>query len=107
MLFSSQTERLNHRVGIERTVELMIDAGFPCIDVSMFSSNEFLFCDDWKAIARRLRQMADARGVIFNGHENEKMPSQTRWHFPYPYVIRRRQRPCRQPNQPARSRARG
>ena len=66
MLFSSQTERLNHRVGIERTVELMIDAGFPCIDISMFSSNEFLFCDDWEAIARRLRQMADARGVIFN-----------------------------------------
>ena len=66
MLFSSQTEALNHRLGIVQAIDVMMDAGYPCIDVSLFSRNEYLFADDWQDTARTLRKRADDRGVIFN-----------------------------------------
>lgn len=66
MLYSSQNSTLNRRLGLERSVDVMMDAGYPCIDVSMFSSNEYLFEDGWRETARCLREKADARGVVFN-----------------------------------------
>ncbi len=66
MLFSSQTEGLNHRFGIMQAVDIMMDAGYPAIDMSLFSRNEFLFTEDWRNTALRLKEKADSRGVIFN-----------------------------------------
>lgn len=66
MLFSSQTATLNHRVGLDRAIDLMIDAGFPCIDVSLFTHIPFLYEDGWKEVAQEMRRKANARGVTFN-----------------------------------------
>ena len=66
MLYSSQNATLNCRIGLERSVDVMMDAGYPCIDLSLFSHNEYLFEDGWQETARRLREKADARGVLFN-----------------------------------------
>ena len=66
MLFSSQSSTLNRRLGLEKAIDVMMDAGYPCIDISLFDHNEYLFADDWKDIAQNIRQKVDARGVFFN-----------------------------------------
>ena len=66
MLFSSQSSTLNRRLGLEKAIEFMMDAGYPCIDISLFNHNEYLFADNWKDIAQNIRQKVDARGVFFN-----------------------------------------
>ena len=66
MLFSSQNSTLNRRLGLEGSLDVMMGAGYPCIDISLFSHNEYLFRDDWQETARRLREKADAKGVLFN-----------------------------------------
>lgn len=66
MLFSSQSETLCRVFGIEKAVEIMMDAGYSAIDISMFSHNDYIFADNWRETAAHLRAMADSRGVVFN-----------------------------------------
>lgn len=66
MLFSSQSATLNQRLGLDRAIDVMIEAGYPCIDISLFNHNDYLFADDWQDTARRIRHQVDAHGVIFN-----------------------------------------
>lgn len=66
MLYSCQTATLNARYGIFKAVDLLMDAGYPAIDISLFSRNEFLFAEDWKETALALRERAAGRGVVFN-----------------------------------------
>ena len=66
MLFSSQSSTLNRRLGLEKAVDVMMDVGYPCIDISLFDHNEYLFAENWKDIAHNIRQKVDARGVFFN-----------------------------------------
>ena len=66
MLFSTPTGELSEKIGIEKSVQILIDAGFPCIDISMFNMQDFPFVDGYKEIAYKIRAMADSKGVIFN-----------------------------------------
>ena len=54
------------RFGIKRSVEIIMDAGFPAIDITMHSPATFFLEDDYRQTARELREMTDARGVVFN-----------------------------------------
>lgn len=65
MIFSSQTEFLAPKYGVERAVEMLIEAGYPAIDISMFDINSDPFVGDYHTVARRLRERADASGVRF------------------------------------------
>ena len=65
MLFSNQTEFLSAKYGLVRAVEMMIEAGYPAIDISMFDINACPFTDDYREVALRLRSMADKAGVKF------------------------------------------
>ena len=56
---------LADKYGIVRAVEMMIEAGYPAIDISMFDLNAPPFTDDYREIAATLRSMADAAGVKF------------------------------------------
>ena len=65
MLFSNQTEFLSGKYGLVRTVEMMIEAGYPAIDITMWDASACPFTDDYREIAARLKTMADAAGVKF------------------------------------------
>ena len=65
MLFSNQTEFLSAKYGLVRAVEMMIEAGYPAIDISMFDITACPFTDDYREIAAVLRAMADKAGVRF------------------------------------------
>ena len=66
MLHSTQTLISEMRFGIKRSVEIIMDAGFPAIDITMHSPATFFLEDDYRQTARELRKMTDARGVVFN-----------------------------------------
>ena len=65
MLFSNQTEFLSKRYGLVRAVEMMIEAGYPAIDISMFDTSACPFTDDYREIAATVKAMADNAGVKF------------------------------------------
>ena len=56
---------LADKYGIVRAVEMMIEAGYPAIDISMFNLNAPPFTDDYREVAHTLRAMADDAGVRF------------------------------------------
>ena len=67
MLFSTNTYLTTDRpdIGLDRGIEMLIDAGFPALDLSFFSYG-FAMSDDYKTTAKRLKSLTDSRGVIFN-----------------------------------------
>ena len=66
MLYSSTTSGMVDVYGLERGLELMMDAGFPAIDLNLGDNNEYLFREDWRETADRIKMLADRRGVVFN-----------------------------------------
>lgn len=66
MLYSSTTSGMVDVYGLERGLELMMDAGFPAIDLNLGDNNEYLFREDWRETADRIKALADRRGVVFN-----------------------------------------
>lgn len=66
MLLSTQTLVAVSRFGLMDGVRMLMDAGYPAIDLSMISDNEYLTASDWKSVAKKLKAMADERGVVFN-----------------------------------------
>ncbi len=52
--------------GVEAGIKMLMDAGFPALDMSFFDDYSFAFGADGIALAKRLRAGADARGVVFN-----------------------------------------
>ena len=65
MIFSNQTAFLSEKYGLERAVEMMIEAGYPAIDITMWDTKSCPFTDDYREVAARLRDMADEKGVSF------------------------------------------
>ena len=65
MLVSTQTWKLQEYYGLERAVEMLIEAGWDAIDISMFKMDDPPFTDDYKEVAARLLEMAKPRGVKF------------------------------------------
>ena len=66
MLYSCQTCHLASRLGINAAVDAMLDAGYPALDISLFSNNGFMLADDWRETAKALRAKAETRGAVFN-----------------------------------------
>ena len=80
MLYSTESGFLIKNYGIENAVNMLFDAGFPAIDLTFWRGYSFALGAEGKALAKRLRADADARGKIFNqahapcggGYENYK-----------------------------------
>ncbi len=66
MLVSTQTLRANATFGIEGGIARLIDAGYDAIDYSFFGDISFCRGKGGIALAKKLRRMADERGVVFN-----------------------------------------
>ena len=68
MLLVEQTHNTVDRFGFERGVQMIHDAGFDAIDLSLF---KMIFDDcewnapDWRELAQKRRAWADARGIRF------------------------------------------
>ena len=65
MIVSTQTHFLADTYGLEASIEMLADAGFEGLDLSMFSLSTPIFGDDYKAYAEKIRAIADRRGVKF------------------------------------------
>jgi sugar phosphate isomerase/epimerase len=67
MLYSTNTSFVINRPEIElmKGIEMFIDAGFPALDISLFKY-DFATSDDRDATAKKLKALAESRGVIFN-----------------------------------------
>ena len=69
MILSTQTDYLGRKFGMERAIEIIADAGFDAIDLTLFSMKEdtSVFCQDgYKALAAKLKAQAQSRGLFFN-----------------------------------------
>lgn len=67
MLLSTQTEIAVSRLGLLDGVKLLMDAGYPALDLTMYSNMEqHVLAPDMKSVALQLRALADSRGVVFN-----------------------------------------
>ena len=80
MLFATQTNQAIRAFGFEKGIELLIDAGWQAIDLSLDGDVDYIYADDWKETAERIRDYAASRGVIFNqahapyGFKFDKVP---------------------------------
>lgn len=69
MLLSTQTGNLAGRFGDEEAVRRLADAGYDCLDYSMFhmsNDDSPMNGDDYRERAQRLREVAEESGVFFN-----------------------------------------
>ena len=63
MLFSTNTHIAVNRdgIGLERGLEMLLDAGFPALDISFFKDIDYVMADDYKENARRKKSRELAR----------------------------------------------
>ena len=80
MLFATQTNQAIRAYGFEKGIELLIDAGWQAIDLSLDGDVDYIYADNWKETAEKIRAYAESRGVIFNqahapyGFKFDKVP---------------------------------
>ena len=69
MLLSTQISGVCSRFGFEKGVEILHDAGYDCLDLSMFEmvrDDATWVQPDWRETAERRRKFCDERGIVFN-----------------------------------------
>lgn len=65
MLFSNLTGPLCKQYGLVRAVEMMQDAGFPAVDITMAKTHEDIHGDNYRAVARRLVAISERTGLQY------------------------------------------
>ncbi len=68
MILTTQTDYLARKFGHERAIEIIADAGFDAIDLSMFdmkNEDSVFMQDDYREYAKKLRSLAEGRGLSF------------------------------------------
>ena len=68
MILSTQTDNTAKRYGLVKAVDVLADAGFDAIDISMFpgESTAEIFGDNYLKLAEKMNERAKARGIFFN-----------------------------------------
>lgn len=69
MLLSTQTGHTVSRFGFEEGVKILHDAGYDCLDLSLFEmirDESPYVAGDWRALVRERRRYADENGIRFN-----------------------------------------
>ena len=68
MLFSTNTYIAVNRegVGLDRGLEMLLDAGFPALDLSFFKDIDYVTASDYKETAARIKNLVSSRGAVFN-----------------------------------------
>lgn len=66
MLYASTTHDVTDIFGLDRGLSYLLDAGYPALDFSFFSSKcDFVYQDDWQETADRARSLVEGRGSSF------------------------------------------
>ena len=63
MLHSSSTGYLEKKFGLVKAVEMLIEAGYPAIDISMFNETYEAVGDNYLEVAKKVREITDKAGV--------------------------------------------
>lgn len=69
MLFSTQLDQIAPALGKDgklKGIELLAEAGFPAIDLTLYQDIEYAIADDWKNTAKLFKDTAASHGVVFN-----------------------------------------
>ncbi len=69
MILSTQTDYLSRKFGEENAINIIADAGFDAIDLTLFGMKEdtSVFCQsNYKEYAAKLKKTAQSRGLFFN-----------------------------------------
>lgn len=66
MLYSTNTNDLLLRFGVRDALNMIMDAGFPAIDLTFYKPSELVLSDNYADTAKMIRALADSRGVIIN-----------------------------------------
>lgn len=66
MLFSTHTQRLVKEYGTVKGIEMLAEAGFPAIDLSMYKATGELFEDGYEAVLEKLLSLAKEKGIVFH-----------------------------------------
>ena len=69
MLISTQTGHSVGRFGFEKGVQTLKDAGYDCLDLSLFEmirDDSAYVAGDWRALVKERKAYCDANGIIFN-----------------------------------------
>ena len=68
MLFSTNTYIAVNRegVGLDRGLEMLLDAGFPALDLSFFKDIDYVTASDYKETAAQMKSYVNSKGVVFN-----------------------------------------
>ncbi len=69
MILSTQTDYLGRKFGEEKAIDILADAGFDAIDLSMFSMKDdssVFNQSGYKEFAEKLKKQARGRGLFFN-----------------------------------------
>ena len=79
MLLSTQTSRLQNKLGYKKAFEILKNAGFDAFDLSQFhpiDENDALYKENYREYARELREYADSLGIVCN-QSHAPFPSST------------------------------
>ena len=66
MLYSTNTEFIKDGMDLFEGLSLIIDAGFPAIDFSIFRDYDYIMEDGYKERAKKIRKFVNDRGVCIN-----------------------------------------
>lgn len=65
MLFAQYTGKLDKKFGVEESVNMLADAGFPAVDITMDNLQSPTFADDFRGLADSLLGIAKERGITY------------------------------------------
>lgn len=67
MLYSTQTDGAVATYGLYEGVKLLIDAGYPALDMTLYGKHmNYATSPEWEETAKKLLDIAGERGVVFN-----------------------------------------
>ena len=69
MLISTQTGHSVARFGFEKGVQTLKDAGYDCLDLSLFEmiqDDSAYIAGDWRKTVEERKAFCDANGIVFN-----------------------------------------
>ena len=65
MLFAQYTGKLDKKFGVEKAVNMLSDAGFPAVDITMDNLQSPTFADDFRGLADSLFGIAKERKITY------------------------------------------
>lgn len=69
MLFSTDTAIATTRLGIDKGIKTLAEAGFPCLNLDISKHTEAIKCGEWRSIAKEYKQASEAYGIRYDlGH---------------------------------------